>query len=375
MTAEIDAALERILQLMEERPEKNMINLLTDLTEGRRPRGCPVSLGRARHWSEVPSPGAEPAPAEKSPEEKLLSALRGIPQPLEQNNNFLPALGTGVGVPSVASAFGVVPDPSPHNPGGVVENLPLEAFDDFEPPDVNTAGCWPEVRETIEFYQANTPPEIRICYPDMQGPLNTAHTILGTPVFLAMRLQPERLHRLLQMITDFNIEVRRALAEWIEPERQMPYVGYTNRICECSVDLISRQAYHEFCLPCDRQIAEALGTIAIHMDGGRHVFEETLWNLPEIRHTEWCETRAGFAPQISQDEALAEIGDKPVALSGGVELWDGDFEGRIRDHLSRLEDRPLQQFGFTLMRGRKEDEPALKALRGRLDEWYAERFG
>lgn len=375
MTAEIDAALERIFQVMEERPEKNMVNLLTDLTEGRRPRGCPVSLGRARHWSEVSSPGTEPPAEQMSPEQKLLGALRGIPTPLEQNNNFLPALSTGIGVPSVASAFGVVPDPSPHNPGGVVENLPLEYFDDFEPPDVNTAGCWPEVRETIEFYQANTPPEIKICYPDMQGPLNIAHTILGTPVFLAMRLEPERLHRLLQMITDFYLQAHQALAQWIEPERQMPYVGYTNRICECSVDLISRSAYHEFCLPCDRQIAAALGTIAIHMDGGRHVFEETLWNLPQIRHTEWCETRAGFAPQISQDEALAEIGDRPVALSGGVELWEGDFEGRIRNHLARLQDHPLQQFGFTAMLARREDEPALTALRGRLDEWYAQRFG
>jgi hypothetical protein len=367
--------VERIFQVREERPEKNTLNLLTDLTEGRRPRGCPVSLGRARHWSEVPRPGTEPPPAAQSPEDKLLSALRGIPGPLEQNNNFLPALGTGVGVPSVASAFGVVPDPSPHNPGGVVENLPLEFFDDFEPPDVNTAGCWPEVRETIEYYQAHTPSEIKICYPDMQGPLNTAHTILGTPVFLAMRLEPERLHYLLQMITDFNIQAHRALGEWIEPERQVPSVAYTSRICECSVDLISREAYHEFCLPYDRQIAAALGKIAIHMDGGRHVFEETLWNLPQIRYTEWCETRAGFAPQISQDEALAEIGDRPIVLSGGTELWDGDFEGRILDQLSRMEDHPLQSFGFTVMTGRQEDEPDLVAMRGRLDEWYAERFG
>lgn len=374
MTAEIEAALERVFQVMEERPEKNSLNLMADLAAGRRPRGCPVSLGRFTHPSEMSLGEAKPA-SEESMEQKLLNSLRGIPGPLENHNNFSPALGTGVGVPSVASAFGVEPDDNPRNPGGVKAYLPLETFDDFEPPDVNTAGCWPQVREAIEFYKANTPPEIKIGYPDLQGPINISHSILGTPLFLAMRLDPDRLHHLLQMITDFTIQARAAMREWIGPERMLQGPAHTSRIAECSVDLISRADYHELGLPYDRQIAESEGILAIHMDGGRHVFEETLWNLPQIRWTEWMDTVAGFAPQISQDEALAEIGDRPIAISGGVELWKGDFEAIIHDHLARMEDHPLQMFGFCVMTWRKQNEPELKALRARLDDWYAARWG
>jgi hypothetical protein len=356
---------------MAERPEKNALNLYADLQAGRRPRGCPVWLGRAQHWSEVPT-SAEPPAA--SPEQSLLSALRGIPAPLETNNNFNPSLGTGCGGPTVASAFGVIPDPNPRNPGGVIAYLPLESFDDFPPPDVNTAGCWPQVRESIECYKALTPPEIKISYPDLQGPINIAHALLGTPVFLAMRLEPARLHRLLQMISDFTIQARQALAAWIGPERQMPSVAWTSRIAECSVDLISREDYREFGLPYDRQIAAPLGTIAIHLDGGRHVFEETLRALPVV-YTEWMNTVAGFAPQIGQDDALAEIGDRPIVLSGGLELWEGDFEAQIHEKLARMEDHPLQTFGFTAMTWREPDMERLVALRGRLDDYYAQRWG
>jgi hypothetical protein len=374
VSAEIDAALELVFQAMADHPEKNNLNLHADLQAGRRPRGCPVSLGRIQHWSETPRVGKRQAAAPVSPEENLLNSLRGIPGALETNNNFTPALGTGCGVPSVASAFGVIPDENPCNPGGVVAYLPLETFDDFAPPDL-TAGCWPRVQEAIEFYKASTPPEIKISYPDMQGPINIAHSILGTPLFLAMRLERERLHHLLQMITDFFILARQAMAGWIGPERMMPGLVHTSRICECSVDLISREDYREFGRPYDLQIAAAAGGIvAIHMDGGRHVFEETLRWLP-VGYTEWMDTVAGFAPQISQDDALAEIGEREIILSGGIELWGGDFEAKIIAKLERLEDHPLQMFGFTGMTCTPQDQPALVALRGRLDDWYAERWG
>ncbi|HEY3396402.1 MAG TPA: uroporphyrinogen decarboxylase family protein [Armatimonadota bacterium] len=374
-TTAIDEAVAAVLDVMEERPEKNWLNLYEDLAAGRRPRGCPLSLGRCTHWSEIPVLDDTQLATEDPLEQNLLNSLRGMAGPLASNNCYTPVLGCGVGVPSVASAFGVVPDTRPRNQGGVVAHLPLEAFDDCEPPDVNTAGCWPQVREAIEFYKAHTPPEIKIVYPDMQGPINTSHSILGTEVFVYMRTEPERLHHLLQMITDFNIQARRAMAEWIGADRMVDAVGYTSRIAECSVDLISRADYREFGLPCDTQIAAALGPIAIHMDGGRHVFEETLRGLPQIRLTEWCETVAGFAPQISQDEALAEIGDRPIALGGGVELWEGDFEAMIREKLDRLEDHPLQTFGFSIMTWRESRQPEVVALRGRLDDYYAQRWG
>jgi hypothetical protein len=376
MSAEIDAALERVFQVMEERPEKNTLNHYADLEAGRRPRGCPVSLGRVQHWREVPETDEEKRGHFDPPEKQVLDGLRGIPGPLEMNNNFQPVLGSCGVLPSVASAFGITCDiANPRNPGGVTGYLPLETFDDFDPPDINTAGVWPRVKEQIDCIKAQTPPEIKIGYPDLQGPVNTAHLILGTQLFYAMKLEPARLHHLLQLITDFYLEIHRTLPVWIGPDRMINFIGATHRLAECSVNLISREAYREFGLPYDRQIAEFIGEIGIHTCGGKHVFEETLRGLPNVRYTEWCDVPSAFAPEIHLEAALEEIGDRPIIISGGRELWDGDFETKIHDDLARLDDHPLQSFGYSGMRWREPDKPRIIAMRQRIDDYYAARWG
>lgn len=376
MTAEIETALEGVFRAMAERPEKNMLNIYADLEAGRRPRGCPVSLGRVQHWREVPVPVEEQLGKFDPPEKRLLDGLRGIPGPLEMNNPFTPALGVCFGTSTVASAFGIEVDiGNPRNPGGVKAYLPLSTFDDFEPPDINTAGLFPRIKELIDFYRAHTPPEIKISYPDLQGPINIAHIILGTELFYAMRLDRARLHHLLQMITDFLIQIHATLPRWIGEDRLINFIGARKRICECSVNLISREDYREFGLPYDRQIAEFLGEIGIHTCGGKHVFEETLWGLPNVRYSEWADVPAAFAPEIHLEEALEEIGDRPMIISGGRELWEGDFDARIKNDLARLDDHPLLTFGYCGMRWKDEDKPLITDLHRRLDAWYEKKWG
>lgn len=376
MTAAVETALERIFQVMAERPEKNMLNVYADLEAGRRPRGCPLSLGRVQHWREVPEVKEDALGRFDPPDKRLLDGLRGIPGPLEMNNLFSPVLSACFGVPSVASAFGAQIDfGNPRNPGGVTGYQPLTSFDDFPPPDINTAGVWPRVKELIDYYKAHTPPEIKIGYPDLQGPINVAHTILGTELFYAMKLDPARLHHLLQMIADFLIQIHATLPVWIGADRMVPFIGATRKISECSVNLITRESYREFGLPYDRQIAEFLGEIGIHTCGGRHVFEETLRGLPNVRYTEWCDVPSAFAPEIHLQDALEEIGDRPIIISGGRELWDGDFEAKIQNDLARLDDHPLQTFGYSGMRWQEDDKPRIIEIRGRMDDYYESRWG
>jgi len=376
VTAEIETAVERVLQVMEERPEKNTLNTYADLEAGRRPRGCPLSLGRVQHWREVPETDAERRGRFEAPEKRLLDGLRGIPGPLEMNNPFTPALGVCFGTATVASAFGAPIDiGNPRNTGGVTGYQPLATFDDYPAPDINSAGVWPRIRELIDVYKAQTPPEIKIGYPDLQGPINIAHMILGTELFYAMKLDAARLHHLLQMITDFLLEAHRTLPVWIGPERMVNYVGTSKRIAECSVNLITRESYREFGLPYDRQIAEFHGEIGIHTCGGKHVFEETLRGLPNVRYSEWSDVPTAFAPEIHLEEALEEIGDRPIIITGGRELWEGDFEATIKNDLARLEDHPLQMFGYSGMKWQEEDKPRIVEMRRRMDEYYEERWG
>ena len=374
MSEALDTAIADVLELMRARPEKNMLVLQEDVMAGRRPRGCPVSLGRTQHWTEVSAAPEEAPTGFQPPEEALLPALQGIPKSLAMENPYTPALGIGWGVPTVATAFGIEIDFSPRNPGGVKAHLPLESFDGFETPDIHTAGVFPRMREQIEYYRAHLPPEIKIGWPDLQGPINIAHLILGTEVFLALHTEPARLHRLLQMITDVLIQCFTILPQWIGPERHITFPGTSKRIAECSVNLISRDSYREFGLPYDRQIAEALGEIGIHPCGGLHVFEETLAGLPNVVYSEWADVRCSFAREVGLDTAIEAIADKPIILSGGRELWEGDFTDRIKDDLAHLLDHPRLTFGYSGMKWRAGEEERITALHRQVDAYYEERY-
>jgi hypothetical protein len=374
MSVEIDDAVSAVLTLIRERPEKNMLAMCEDFAAGRRPTGCPINLGRVQHWTEVSGAPQDVAPGFKPPEESLLAGLRGIPQALEMENPFTPALGTGYGVPTVATAFGSEIDWSPRNAGGVAGYLPLGSFDDFETPDIHMAGVFPRIRADIEYYRAHTPPEIKINFPDLLGPINIAHLLLGTELFFAMRDEPARLHHLLQMIAEFLIQCFTVLPQWIGEERMFNFAGNSQRIAECSVNLISREAYREFGLPYDRQISEALGAIGIHTCTGLHVFEETLEGLPNVVYTEWGDCRNSFAPQVSLDRAVELIGEQPIVLSGGRELWEGDFSAEIKDDLARLEDHDLLTFGYSGMRWKDGDEAHITGLHRQIDEYYEKKY-
>ncbi|NLO74155.1 MAG: hypothetical protein GX100_08650 [candidate division WS1 bacterium] len=374
MTSEIEEAAAAVVELTRTRPEKNMLAVYEEVMVGRRPSGCPVYLGRVQHWTEVPGESREAPQGFRPDEEVVLGALRNIPKALEMENPFTPALSVGFGVPTVATAFGAEIDFSPRNPGGVVAYLALESFDDLETPNIKTAGVFPRIKQMIEFIRANTPPEIKILFPDLQGPINVAHLLLGTDLFLAMHDQPERVHGLLQRITEFLIQCFKTLPEWIGPERMVSFPGNRVRIAECSVNLISRDGYREFGLPYDCQIAEALGEIAIHPCGGLHVFEETLAGLPNVVYTEWSDCKPSIAPRVTLEAALERIGDRPIILSGGKELWEGDFAQQIKNDLARLEDHSRQTFGYSGMRWRSGEEARIVALHREVDAYYEARY-
>ena len=176
------------------------------------------------------------------------------------------------------------------------------------------------------------------------------------------------------MITDFMLECYTTLREWIGEEHRVPFIRDTNCIRECSVNLISREDYREFGLPYDLQIAEHLGEVAIHPCSGLHVYQETMRHLPGVRFNEWGRVAAAFAPCVTLDDALAEVGDRPVILRGGDEIAEGDPEQIVKEDFARLDDHDPLTFGYCLTNWSPAQEEELQALRHRLVGYYEERY-
>jgi len=180
---------------------------------------------------------------------------------------------------------------------------------------------------------------------------------------------------LLRRITTLWLAVRAQLLDWMGPAYQEPDAAELGRISECSVNMISPAMYREHILPHDLRIAGAHRTMHIHPCSGPHVFTATLETLPNVVSTEAGYIAKTAAGSISVDEALRQIGERPIALSIGQELPEGAEEAFIRGDLDRYAEHPRLTFGYTGMHWRKRDRPAIRALHRRLDAYWAQRYG
>ena len=363
----IDDAVDVLLSTLEKRPDKNRLLLWEELERGQRPTYSGLYLGRQGHKDDAKR---SVRPADGSDEAKVAAEILNMLRPLDFENPVMPAFGVGFGTGFMATAFGV--ELATDVAGAPVRNpRPLSDFDSFGVPDPETAGLLPKARERIDFYKTLTPNDIKITLPDMQGPFNVAHAVLGNEIFTAFTDDAERYHHFMQVVTDFFIRAQEAFEGWIGPERMVNTALNRHRITECSCNLISAAAYHEFVEPYDRQLAEHWGEVAIHTCSGPHVFEATL-ALPNVRSTECGIIPCASAGSLSLEEALEKVSVPPVILMVGQELERGKEEELIQSHLLKRREFPLLAFGYTGMYWTPEDDRLIIDMHKRLDEFYME---
>lgn len=315
------------------------------------------------------TPQTPPAPPpRRSPEENLLECLRGLTAPLAMFNPIAPRLGFGRGPGTLAASFGIgLSSELGNTPYG---ERPIDEVLAEGMPDPETSGVIPEIRENIEAALALTPDWIKIAPPDMQGPFNIAHMVLGTEVFSLPLTDPEKFARFMEIVTDFFLALSANLRCWIGPQRFPNYPTSTSRICECSINMMSPQMYIDHVLPHDLRIAEAYGEIAIHPCSGPHVFRTTLQRLPNVVYTEAGYIAKAYAGSISVDEALALIGDRPIILSIGQELPEGREEEFIQRDLDRVRTNPRLSFNYTGMHWQSRDREKIREIHLRLDDYW-----
>ncbi|MFH0797351.1 MAG: uroporphyrinogen decarboxylase family protein [Candidatus Omnitrophota bacterium] len=364
-------AIDTVLDTLRKRPEKNLFNIWADLEKGNRPRYCPLTIGRQ----------ADPEdPIEKPPEgseEKLVFQIAGILKPLQLENPTAPCLSLdiGEGTGFMPAGFGIKISPNPSYPGGVEKHLTIEEIEKIKVPEPEKEERFKKLKEKIDFYLEYTPEDFKIGLPDMQGPFNIAHSILGSEIFFLMKDKPEKVHFLMNLVTDYYIKCYQLFKNWIPESRWVPWIGSTKRIAECSSNLISKDLYKEFVAPYDRKLTDFWkGEIAIHTCSGSHVFEVTLEELPGVRYTECGIIPCACAGFLTVEQAISRIKGKPIILSVGEELILGKEEETIKDHFKYLKEHPLMIFGYNGMYWKKKDDESIKNLHQTLDDYYYKIF-
>jgi uroporphyrinogen-III decarboxylase len=172
--------------------------------------------------------------------EDNLKAIRSFPGAI-----FLPGFWSEYGMCTEPSAFGSVsvwePDEFPF--AKKVLRCPAEV-DRLDKPDVRRDGLLPFVIKRLQHLQ----PEIeaaghQIRFAVARGPLNIASFLMGTTEFMtALKTDPERMHQLLQITTDY-------LVDWIAYQREsFPSIDGI-LLLDDIVGFVSRKDCETFALP------------------------------------------------------------------------------------------------------------------------------
>lgn len=353
-------------------PERDAHEALVSARAGR-PRRYPIvtlnHLGDPADATEAVDEIALPeVRTADSPEGNLARELMSRLTPLKMLNPIAPCIRLGKGPGSLVPCFGIPLNPEAFDSPAYTVSID-EALDRF-PDDVAASGILPETHERIDFIRSVTPDLVKIEVPDLQGPFNLVHAIVGEHAMLGPYTEPDKFKELMRRMTDFWIAARTQLVDWIGPDRLWP--AHHNRICECSVNLVSADFYMEHIFPEERRAAEALGKVHIHPCSGPHVFKATLEHLPNVVSHEAGHIEKTAAGCIEVDEALELIGERPIALGIGQEVEPGNEYEFVRRDLERYLDTPRLTFSYTGMHWRKKDRPHIRDIHRRLDRWWEE---
>ncbi len=208
VSTEITAATAAFEEQLEAHPECRGDLAAEAALAGKPRRHAAFYLGRFPDTRQGEGKPAPPTPP-RTPEERLLDWLKGAAGPLEMLNPISPIRGLGKGTGTLPASFGIRLNPElGFTPAG---SRPLAEVIKEGLPDPETSGIFPEMREDIETTKALTPERIKIALPDMQGPFNIAHMVLGDDAFIAPLTEPEAWDAFMSMVTDFFIAAHQTL--------------------------------------------------------------------------------------------------------------------------------------------------------------------
>jgi uroporphyrinogen decarboxylase len=258
-----------------------------------------------------------------------LKSIRTFPETI-----FLPGFWSEYGMCTEPSAFGSVSIWG-ENEFPFARKVLLSPADveRLEKPDARKHGLLPFVIKRLQHLQ----PEIekaghKIRFAVARGPLNIASFLMGTPEFMeALKTEPELMHRLLEIVTDF-------LVEWIAVQREAFPTIDGILLLDDIVGFVSRRDFETFGLPYLQRAFSADVTVKFfHNDApakaSAPMLEAAGINLFNfgIQHTladmkTWTNNRIALMGNIPPRDVLAE--GTPA-----------DVKRSVTEMLSALEDK------------------------------------
>lgn len=281
----------------------------------------------------VNAPSGVPAPCMEEqladPIVMLKASLDALRPTLEIGDDKAPLVGINFGTAQIPAAFGcelyIPPNNTPAASTHVADTL--EAVRALKKPALN-AGWLAKLDEWIGIWKENLPNGVHIQHMDIQSPFNNAHLIRGNDILTDFYDQPEVVDRVLEVTTDFMIDVARHNKAMISNDRewffdwQAMWKGAI-RISNCSMHMISPEFYKTHILKHDKRFLEAVGGGRIHYCGTAPDVIQDFFTIPTLSGLDVEFWRHDF-------HALAPRMPKRVSLITTGNIWrDSDFMKRL----------------------------------------------
>ena len=256
---------------------------------------------------------------------------------LELEDDRTPTVRVQFGTAQIAAAFGCemfIPTNSlPAAGSHVLKNA--EDVYKLRPPSLED-GWYGKLKKYTDVFLENLPKGVHIQLPDIQSAFNSAHLIRGNDILLDFYDDSEALEALLDMITDYMIELVPYLNGMINRENGWFFDWGAlwkgaARISNCSMHMINPAMYLKHILPRDIRFMKAMGGGRIHYCGTNGQVIDEFFKNPEVTgldydlqyHDLWS-----LSDRAPKNLVLAAMqwGDRPEEMKSLVQrLLGGDW--------------------------------------------------
>ncbi|MBL8028227.1 MAG: hypothetical protein JNL74_17520 [Fibrobacteres bacterium] len=267
-----------------------------------------------------------------SPEKMLEGELLAMKAHNDMGDDHLPTVRVQFGTAQVASAFGSEIF-YPENSLPAAKTHPLHKIEDvysIKMPALD-AGLFSKVTEFTKYYRKHIPAGVSIQLPDLQSPFNTAHLIRGDELFMDFYDNPDAVVKLLDIVTDYMIELVPHLKKEIGEEGDWfhDWGGLwkgSARISNCSMQMISPDFYCEHVLPRDVRLMKAIGGGRMHYCGRTGEVIKSFFKNSEIHALD-------FDGRFHDIWELSKIAPPNVALFTNIEKGSDGYERLMKGDL------------------------------------------
>ncbi len=206
----------------------------------------------------------------------------------DMKDDHVPSVRVNFGTAQPASAYGCrIHVPENSLPAAASHPLTdIKQAYDLEVPALD-AGQYAQLHEWTEQWLAALPEGVAIQHPDIQSPFNTAHLVRGNDIFLDIYDDPDALDALLTNITDFMIKLTPYLKSRISNDTEYFYDWSamwkgTARISNCTMQLLSPEAYTEHVKQHDERFFRAIGGGRLHYCGESRTMAKHFFGIDTI---------------------------------------------------------------------------------------------